>query len=72
MALSDAADDRKWGGYFGRIHEVVFDQVLKDHASLTECEFYLCGPPPMLMATRQLLRDLGVSDRNVRFDDFGN
>ena len=72
VALSDAADDRKWGGYFGLIHEVVFDRVLKDHASLTECEFYLCGPPPMLVATRQLLRDLGVSDRNVRFDDFGN
>lgn len=72
VALSDAADDRGWGGYLGLIHEVVFDQVLKNHSSLDDCEFYLCGPPPMLAATRQLLRDLGVPDRNVRFDDFGN
>jgi len=72
VALSDATDDRTWSEHLGLIHEVVFDQVLKIHPSLHDCEFYLCGPPPMLVATRKLLRDLGVSDGNVRFDDFGN
>lgn len=72
VALSDSRDDSNWGGHVGMIHEVVFEQVLKGHESLQDCEFYLCGPPPMLAATRQMLRDLGVADRRVRFDDFGN
>ena len=72
VALSDEGDERHWEGYKGLIHEVVLEQVLKDHGALRECEFYLCGPPPMLAATRQMLRDLGVADQMVRFDDFGN
>jgi len=31
---------------------------------------YLCGPPAMLSATRQLLAKLGVDDDRVAFDDF--
>ena len=72
VALSDADDDRHWGGYTGWIHEVVFEQVLRGRGDLADCEFYLCGPPAMLAATRQMLRDLGVNDQMVRFDDFGN
>jgi len=71
-ALSEEGDERHWDGYKGLIHEVVYEQVLRDHHALRECEFYLCGPPPMLAATRQILRELGVADQMVRFDDFGN
>ena len=72
VALSDSSDDVQWHGHHGFIHETIFERVLKDHPSLEECEFYLCGPPPMLAATRKMLRELGVLDRHVRFDDFGN
>lgn len=72
VALSDAADDVRWHGHRGLIHEVIFDNVLKHHDSLAECEFYVCGPPRMLASTRQMLRELGVSEQSVRFDDFGN
>lgn len=72
VALSDAEDDLHWHGSRGFIHRAIFKQVLKDHRTLSECEFYLCGPPPMLAATRQMLRELGVADQLVRFDDFGN
>ena len=72
VALSDAVDDEHWKGEHGLIHEAILDNVLREHQSLSDCEFYLCGPPLMLAATRQMLRDLGVSDTSVRFDDFGN
>jgi len=72
VALSDAVNDENWDGKRGYIHEVILDQLLQHHTALDNCEFYLCGPPPMLSATRQMLRELGVPDISVRFDDFGN
>jgi Na+-transporting NADH:ubiquinone oxidoreductase subunit F len=72
VALSDAGDDRQWQGNKGFIHEAIFEKVLKDHPELQNCEFYLCGPPAMLAATRQMLRKLGIEDQFVLFDDFGN
>ena len=72
VALSDAIDDLHWQGHSGFVHQAIFEQVLKDHSMIQECEFYVCGPPPMLAATREMLRQLGVADRRVRFDDFGN
>ncbi len=72
VALSDSGDDLHWQGHSGFIHQAIFEQVLKDHPTIQDCEFYLCGPPPMLAATLQMLRELGVVDQRVRFDDFGN
>lgn len=72
VALSDAGDDSHWRGHSGFVHQAIFEQVLKDHPTIQECEFYLCGPPLMLAATREMLRGLGVTDQRVRFDDFGN
>jgi Na(+)-translocating NADH:ubiquinone oxidoreductase F subunit len=72
VALSDADDDETWLGERGFIHQVVLDNVLRDHDSLRECEFYLCGPPLMLEATRHMLGELGVAEASIRFDDFGN
>jgi Na(+)-translocating NADH:ubiquinone oxidoreductase F subunit len=72
VALSDAVDDEEWKGKRGFIHEVISDHLLQHHTALGDCEFYLCGPPLMLAATRQMLRESGVSDASVRYDDFGN
>jgi len=72
VALSDAGDDPRWQGHKGFIHEAIFEQLLKNHRTIQECEFYLCGPPAMLAATRQMLRKLGIADQLVFFDDFGN
>lgn len=54
----------------GLVHEAVHERLLKDHTSLLDCDFYLCGPPAMLAATRQLLHRLGVREEQVAFDDF--
>lgn len=52
------------------VHDAVREQLLESHANLAACEFYLCGPPAMLSASRKMLRKLGVSDAQVSFDDF--
>ncbi|MES2759111.1 MAG: 2Fe-2S iron-sulfur cluster-binding protein [Pseudomonadota bacterium] len=54
----------------GMVHEAARDALLRQHADLGGCDFYLCGPPAMLAATRALLKDLGVSDERIAFDDF--
>lgn len=72
IVLSDADDDREWAGHKGFVHEKISQVLLHGHRNLRECEFYVCGPPQMLSATRRMLRDLGVADSSVRFDDFGN
>jgi Na+-transporting NADH:ubiquinone oxidoreductase subunit F len=72
VALSEAIGDSNWQGHRGYIHQAIYEQVLKNHKNIADCEFYLCGPPSMLVATRQMLQDLGVAENLVRFDDFGN
>ncbi|UHQ21535.1 2Fe-2S iron-sulfur cluster-binding protein [Lysobacter sp. 5GHs7-4] len=54
----------------GLVHEAAHAHLLSRHADVAACEFYVCGPPAMLAATRQLLRKLGVPDQQVAFDDF--
>jgi len=44
--------------------------LLQAHPELSACEFYLCGPPAMLAATRQLLQRLGVDEARIAYDDF--
>lgn len=53
-----------------RVHDAIHEDLLREHPDLAGCEFYLCGPPAMLAATRQLLRTLGVEDARIAYDDF--
>jgi len=71
VALSDPLPEDNFEGHIGFIHQVVFDNYLKDHPSPEDCEYYLCGPPPMVAAVLQMLDDLGVEPENIRLDDFG-
>ncbi len=71
VALSDPLDEDDFDGHVGFIHQVVMDNYLNDHPSPEDCEFYLCGPPPMTAAVLQMLDDLGVEPDNIHLDDFG-
>ena len=71
LALSDALPDDNWTGLEGYIHQVLYDQYLKDHPSPEDCEYYICGPPMMNSAVFKMLGDLGVEQENIFFDDFG-
>ncbi len=70
-ALSDPAPEDNWEGYTGFIHNVLYENYLKDHPAPEDCEFYMCGPPMMTSAVIKMLEDLGVEPENILLDDFG-
>ena len=71
VALSDPHPEDNWEGYTGFIHNVLFENYLRDHEAPEDCEFYMCGPPMMNAAVVNMLKDLGVEDENILLDDFG-
>ncbi|KPJ78016.1 MAG: Na(+)-translocating NADH-quinone reductase subunit F [Deltaproteobacteria bacterium SG8_13] len=71
VALSEPQPEDNWDGPTGFIHQVLYEDYLKDHEDPTEIEYYLCGPPMMLKAVREMLDSLGVEPEMVAFDDFG-
>lgn len=71
VALSDPQQADNWQGYTGFIHEVLYDNYLKDHPAPEDCEFYICGPPMMNVAVVNMLEGLGVEPENILLDDFG-
>ena len=72
VALSDPLPDDHWTGPTGFIHQVIYDQYLKDHPAPEEIQYYICGPPMMLQAVLHMLDSLGVPPENIHYDDFGN
>jgi len=71
IALSEPKPEDNWTGYTGFIHKVLFDNYLKNHPSPEDIEYYLCGPPMMLQACMNMLRDLCLEEEMIMFDDFG-
>ena len=71
LALSEPLPEDNWDGLTGFIHQVVFENYLKDHPAPEDIEYYICGPPMMLTACMQMLDSLGVERDNILFDDFG-
>ena len=71
VALSDPQPDDNWDGLTGFIHNVLYEQYLKNHPAPEDCEYYMCGPPMMNAAVIKMLTDLGVEPDNILLDDFG-
>ena len=71
VALSDAMPEDEWTGYTGFIHNVLYEEYLKDHPAPEDCEFYMCGPPIMNQSVINMLLDLGVDREDIMLDDFG-
>jgi Na+-transporting NADH:ubiquinone oxidoreductase subunit F len=71
VALSDPQPEDNWSGMTGFIHNVLYENYLKDHPAPEDCEFYMCGPPMMNAAVIKMLKSLGVEDDNILLDDFG-
>jgi len=70
QVLSEATDECSWEGFEGFVHDVVAKHLQAEDA--LQRDYYVCGPPAMLEATRELLKSLGVPESQIRFDDFGN
>lgn len=71
VALSDPQPEDSWDGLTGFIHNVLYEQYLKNHPAPEDCEYYMCGPPMMNAAVIKMLTDLGVEPDNILLDDFG-
>ncbi len=71
IALSEPLAEDNWTGYTGFIHNILFENYLKNHPEPEDLEYYICGPPMMNAAVFKMLDDLGVPPENIAFDDFG-
>lgn len=72
VALSDAQPEDNWTGKTGFIHQVIYDEYLKNHEAPEDIEYYLCGPPMMIDAVVKMLDSLGVPPENIMYDNFGS
>ncbi len=71
LALSEPQPEDNWTGLKGFIHQVLYDNYLKNHPAPEDIEYYFCGPPMMNAAVLKLLDSIGVEKENIFFDDFG-
>jgi len=71
IALSEPLPEDNWTGYTGFIHNVLYENYLRNHPAPEDVEYYLCGPPMMNAAVFKMLDELGVPPENIAFDDFG-
>lgn len=70
LGLSDDKIDDTWSGSKGFIHEIVYNEYLKTHMNLEHIEFYLCGPPSMIEATKAMLKQLNIKENQITIDAF--
>ena len=71
VALSEPKPEDRWTGPTGFIHQVIYDDYLKNHQAPEDVEYYLCGPPMMIDAVTRMLDSLGVPPENIMYDNFG-
>ncbi|MGA3131551.1 MAG: NADH:ubiquinone reductase (Na(+)-transporting) subunit F [Terracidiphilus sp.] len=70
LALSSPLPEDTWIGHEGFIHQVVLEKYLRDHPHPESAEYYLCGPPQMIKACNRMLESIGVSARQIAYDEF--
>ncbi|MFQ6605391.1 MAG: NADH:ubiquinone reductase (Na(+)-transporting) subunit F [Fidelibacterota bacterium] len=71
VAMSEPVPEDNWTGPTGFIHQVLYDEYLKNHDDPAEIEYYMCGPPPMIDAVDRMLYDIGVEPEMIAYDKFG-
>jgi Na(+)-translocating NADH:ubiquinone oxidoreductase F subunit len=70
LALSSPLPEDDWDRPVGFIHEVLFEEYLRNHPNPAAVEYYLCGPPMMIKSCTKMLDTLGVPLHQVAFDEF--
>lgn len=64
--LSDAAQEDRWQGATGFVHE----RVCADLPDMSGCEVYMSGPPAMVEAARRDFSNCGLPESQLYFDSF--
>jgi len=67
VASMTASKDPFWRHEYGRIDEEMLTKHLRE---IQNSVYYLAGPPAMVAAMRQLLEHLGVTEDNLRAEEF--
>lgn len=71
IALSAPLPDDQWTGPTGLIHDVLRREHLDRHGNPKAIEYYLCGPPLMIQAAKDMLHyTFGVAPDDVAADEF--
>jgi Na(+)-translocating NADH:ubiquinone oxidoreductase F subunit len=70
VSLSAPKSGDNWQGSVGFIHEQLWKKYLETHENPSEIEYYLCGPPVMIKAALDMLKNSGVGDDMIAFDEF--
>ena len=70
VALSEQTLGDNWHGKTGFIHEALLHGYLASHPEPKNIEYYLCGPPAMVQAAREMLSDLEVPEEMIAHDEF--
>lgn len=55
----------------GFVHNVLYENYLKNHEDPEGCLYLMCGPPMMISAVVKMLDSLGVPPENIMYDNFG-
>ncbi len=55
----------------GFVHNVLYENYLKNHDEPEGCIYLMCGPPMMASSVVNMLDSLGVPAENILFDNFG-
>lgn len=70
VALSEPEPGDNWNGPTGFIHNVLYENYLKNHEEPEEIEYYMCGPPIMVSSVERMLYNLGVGKEMIAYDEF--
>jgi Na+-transporting NADH:ubiquinone oxidoreductase subunit F len=71
VALSAPLPEDAWTGHTGFVHDVLRREHLDRHADPTAIEYYLCGPPVMVQAARDMLvHGFGVAADDIVYDEY--
>lgn len=65
--VTQPVDDHNWQGRVGRIDEALLKRISSEAINPT---YYICGPHEFVMATTQILTDMGVPKERVEFEKF--
>jgi len=61
--------DQNWQGATGYVQQVIEDSFT-EFGSVDNLEFYICGPKSMMAETIDMLKNNGVPENAILFDDF--
>jgi Na+-transporting NADH:ubiquinone oxidoreductase subunit F len=70
VALSEPLPEDQWQSHTGFIHEVLKREYLDTHPDPRSINYFLCGPPVMIKAATNMLKELGVDPARIAFDEF--